>query len=42
MTELQAKIIQKILEDEDAMRKALAFILQDQESAPKHFDDRQA
>ena len=31
MTELEMRIIKKILEDEDAMMLALDFILQDQE-----------
>jgi FixJ family two-component response regulator len=42
MSDLELKIIKKILEDENAMEKALAFILQDQGSAPKHFVDQQA
>ena len=34
MSDLELKIINKILTDEEAMFKALAFILQDQGSAP--------
>lgn len=42
MSDLELKIIKKILEDENAMAKALAFILQDQESAPTPSVSQQA
>lgn len=42
MSDLEMKIIQKILTDEEAMFKALAFILQDQGSAPGPSASQQA
>ena len=42
MTELEMKIIKRILEDENAMLLALEFIQKDQESLQAPFDDQQA
>ena len=42
MSDLETKIIQKILTDEEAMFKALAFILQDQGPAPEPSASQQA
>ena len=39
MSELQSKIIKRILEDENAMRIALEFILKDQEVSQEHEGD---
>lgn len=42
MTDLEVKIIKKILEDENAMKLALDFILQDQEILQEHSADLRA
>lgn len=39
MTELEQKIIKRILEDENAMLLALEFILKDRETSQEPVDD---
>lgn len=42
MTELEIKIIKRIMEDKSAMLLALEFIQKDQESLQEPFADQQA